>query len=149
MIHQAGEAARDVAMQLRHRTQAAGRRASFVMGREILAMILNHFKTPGVVRNTLFTMKHIVKMQYFGDAQLDQFYHKWMEMSTNMLPEGVPPDNWLRDCLYKKIGNSHLLMIMFDINQFESWDEGDYWLQENVSRSEECHRKGHRQGEGG
>ena len=67
VIHQAGESARDVAMQLRHRTHAAGRRASFVMGREILAIILNHFKTPGV-RNTLFTMEHIVKMQYFGDA---------------------------------------------------------------------------------
>ena len=32
VIHQAGGSARDVAMQLRHRTQAAGRRASFVMG---------------------------------------------------------------------------------------------------------------------
>ena len=45
------------------------------MGREILAMILTHFKTPGL-RNTLFTMEHIVKMQYFGGSQLDQFYHK-------------------------------------------------------------------------
>ena len=43
-----------------------------VMGREILARILNHFKTPGV-RNTLFTMEHIVEMQYFGDSQFDQF----------------------------------------------------------------------------
>ena len=41
-----------------------------------------------------------------------------MELGTNMLPEDVPPDNWLRDCLYKKIGNSHLLM--FDIKQYES-----------------------------
>ena len=31
VIHQAGDSARDVAMQLRHRTQAAGRRPSFVM----------------------------------------------------------------------------------------------------------------------
>ena len=82
------------------------------MGRETLAMILNHFKTPGV-RNTLFAMEHIVKMQYFGGAQLNQFYHKWMEMCTNTLPEDVPRDNWLRDCLCKKIRNSHLLM--FDI----------------------------------
>ena len=93
------------------------------MGREILAMILNHFKTPRA-RSTIFTMEHIVKMQYFGGAQLDQFYHKWTEMCTNMLPEDVPPDNWPRDCLYKKIRNSHLLM--FDIKQYESWDEGDY-----------------------
>ena len=65
-------------------------------------------------------MEHIVKMQYFGDAQLD----KWMEMCTSRLPEDVPPDNWRRDCLYKKIRDSHLLM--FDIKQYESWDEGDY-----------------------
>ena len=32
--HPAGESARDVAMQLSHRTQTAGRRASLVMGRE-------------------------------------------------------------------------------------------------------------------
>ena len=74
VINQSGEAGRDVHMLLRQRTQAAGRRASFAMGREILAMILNHFKNPGL-RNTLFTMEHI-----------DQFYHKWMEMSSNMLP---------------------------------------------------------------
>ena len=80
------------------------------MGREILAMILNHFKTPGL-RNTWFTMEHIVKMQYFGDSQLDQFYHTWIEMCSNMLPEDVPPDNWLRDCLYKKIRHSNLLLI--------------------------------------
>ena len=123
VINQAGEAGRDVQMLLRHRIQAAGRRASFAMGREILAMILNHFKTPGL-RNTWFTMEHIVKMQYFGDSQLDQFYHTWIEMCSNMLPEDVPPDNWLRDCLYKKIRNSNLLL--FDIKQYESWDEGDY-----------------------
>ena len=69
-------------------------------------------------------MEHIVKMQYFGDSQLDQFYHKWMEMCSNMLPEDVPPDNWIRDWLYKKIRNSNLLL--FDIKQYESWDEGDY-----------------------
>ena len=72
-------------------------------------MILKQFKTPGV-RNPLFAMEHIVKMQYFGDARLDQFYRKWIEMCTNMLPEDVPPDNWPRDCLYKKIRNSHLLI---------------------------------------
>ena len=122
VINQAGEAGRDVQMQLRHRTQLAGRQASFVMGREILAMILSHFKTPGL-RNTLFTMEHLYKMQYFGDSQLDQFYHRWLEMNNNMLPDDIPPDNWLRDSFYKKIRNYHLMM--FDIKQYESWEDGD------------------------
>ena len=85
-------------------------------------MILNHFRTRGV-RNTLFTMQHVVKMQSFGTNQIDQFYQKWMEMTNNMLPEDTPPDDWLRDSLHKKIRNSHLLM--FDIKHYESWDEGD------------------------
>eukprot|EP00435_Cladocopium_sp_Y103_P055572 s2333_g18.t1 len=44
-------------------------------------------------------------------------------MVSNMMPEDVPPDIWLRDALYKKIRNSHALM--FDIKQYESWLEND------------------------
>ena len=47
VITQAGDQARHVATKLRMRTQANARRGTFVMGREILAMILNHFRTPG------------------------------------------------------------------------------------------------------
>eukprot|EP00435_Cladocopium_sp_Y103_P024953 s934_g6.t1 len=122
MIQQAGDVARNVSMQLRHRTQAAGRLGGFLMGREILAMVLNHFRTPGVTE-TMFTMEHIVKMTYYGDAHLDQFYDKWTEMVNNMRPEDVPPEDWLRHALYKKIRHSNLLM--YDIKQYESWDEGD------------------------
>ena len=114
--------ARHVAMKLRLRTQAHGRRGTYVMGREILAMILNHFRTPGQ-RETAFTMEHIIRSQYLGDANIEVFYEKWMEMVTNMMPDDIPPDDWLRDVLYKKIRNSHLLM--FDIKQYESWIEGD------------------------
>ena len=72
------------------------------MGREILAMILEHFRTPGQ-RETAFTMEHIVSMKYLGDSNLEVFYEKWMEMVSNMMPDDVPPDDWLRDALYKKI----------------------------------------------
>ena len=92
------------------------------MGREILALILEHFRTPGQ-RETSFTMEHIVSMKYLGDSNLEVFYEKWMEMVSNMMPDDVPPDDWLRDALYKKIRNSSLMM--FDIKQYESWMEGD------------------------
>eukprot|EP00435_Cladocopium_sp_Y103_P017457 s3198_g4.t1 len=62
VITQAGDVARHVATKLRLRTQANSRRGTFVMGREILAMILNHFRTPGQ-RETTFTMEHIVRAQ--------------------------------------------------------------------------------------
>ena len=92
------------------------------MGREILAMILEHFRTPGQ-RETAFTMEHIVSMKYLGDSNLEVFYEKWMEMVSNMMPDDVPPDDWLSDSLYKKIRNSNLMM--FDIKQYESWIERD------------------------
>ena len=46
-----------------------------------------------------------------------------MEIVSNMMPEDVPQDDWLRDALYKKIRNSNLMM--YDIKQYESWLEGD------------------------
>ena len=122
VISQAGDVARHVAIKLRLRTQASNRRATFVMGREILAMILEHFRTPGQ-RETAFTMEHIIQSRYLGDANIETFYEKWMEVVSNMMPEDVPQDDWLRDALYKKIRNSNLMM--YDIKQYESWLEGD------------------------
>ena len=46
-----------------------------------------------------------------------------MEIVTHMRPGDVPPDDWLRNALYKKIRSSNLLL--FDIKQYESWPEGD------------------------
>ena len=122
VISQAGDVARHVAIKLRLRTQASNRRATFVMGREILAMILEHFRTPGQ-RETAFTMEHIIQSRYLGDANIETFYEKWMEIVSNMMPEDVPQDDWLRDALDKKIRNSNLMM--YDIKQYESWLEGD------------------------
>ena len=122
VISQAGDVARHVAIKLRLRTQASNRRSTFVMGREILAMILEHFRTPGQ-RETAFTMEHIIQSRYLGDANIETFYEKWMEIVSNMMPEDVPQDDWLRDALYKKIRNSNLMV--YDIKQYESWMEGD------------------------
>ena len=93
VITQAGDQARHVVTKLRMRTQANARRGTFVMGREILAMILNHFRTPGQ-NESMFTMEHIVRTNYPGDSQLDSFYEKWMEIVTNMRPGDIPPDDW-------------------------------------------------------
>ena len=89
------------------------------MGREILAMILNHFKTPGL-RNTVFTMEHIVKMQYFGDSQLDQFYHKWMEcVRTCFQKMSLRTTGYVTVCIRR----SGINLLLFAIKQYESWDE--------------------------
>lgn len=91
-------------------------------GREILAMILEHFRTPGI-RETLFTMEHLIKLGYPGDNQMDVFFNRWVEITSNMAPADTPPDDWLKTTLYKKIRSSNVLM--FDIKQFESWDDHD------------------------
>ena len=122
MIVQAGEPARHVAAKLGMRTQDSARRGTFVMGREILVMILNHFRTPGQ-NESMFTMEHIVRTVYPGDSQLDAFYEKWMEIVTNTRPGDMPPDDWFRNSLYKKIRSSTLLL--YDIKQYETWLEGD------------------------
>ena len=85
-------------------------------------MILEHFRRPGQ-RETAFTMEHIIQSRYLGDANIETFYEKWMEIVSNMMPEDVPQDDWLRDALYKKIRNSNLMV--YDIKQYESWMEGD------------------------
>ena len=84
VISQAGDIARHVSVKLRLRTQIKSRQGTYVMGREILAMILSHFRTPGV-RETAFTMEHIVKAQYLGDNHIDAFYEKWMEMVLSLI----------------------------------------------------------------
>ena len=64
-----------MAVKLRIRTQANSRSETFVVGREILAIILNHSELPD-----MFTMEHIVRTSCPGDSQLDAVYEKWMEM---------------------------------------------------------------------
>lgn len=65
VITQAGDQARHVATKLRMRTQANARWGTFVLGTEILAMILNHFRTPGQ-NESMFTMEHIVRTNFPG-----------------------------------------------------------------------------------
>ena len=122
VINQAGEAGRDVQMQLRHRTQLAGRQTSFVMGREISSYDPHTLQDPRAQEHIVH-FGTLVQDAVLWDSQLDRFYHRRMEMNNNMLPDDIPPDNWLRDSLYKKIRNSHLMM--FDIKQYESWEDGD------------------------
>ena len=76
------DVARHVAIKLRLRTQASDRRATFIMGRE----------TPDQ-RKIAFTMEHIIQSRYLGDANIETFYEKWMEIVSNMMPEDVPQDD--------------------------------------------------------
>ena len=45
MVENAGEAASEVRIRIRQRSPELAKKGNFLMGREIFAMILNHFRT--------------------------------------------------------------------------------------------------------
>jgi len=45
MVDSAGETASEVKVRIRQRSQVLGKEGNFLMGREILAMVLDHFRT--------------------------------------------------------------------------------------------------------
>jgi len=109
MVDAAGEVAFEVRVKIRQRSQVLGREGNFLMGREILAMILD-FRTTSK-DEVLFNASHIYKLQYRGDKEMDKFLNAWIEIIANMKVEGIPSDNTLRDHLLRKIDGSQALHV--------------------------------------
>jgi hypothetical protein len=84
MVDAAGEVASEVRVRKRQRSQVLGREGNFLMGREILAMILDHFRTTSE-DEVLFNASHIYKLQYRGDKEMDKFLNAWIEIIANIL----------------------------------------------------------------
>ena len=83
MVDSAGETASEVKVRIRQRSQVLGKEGNFLMGREILAMVLDHFRTTSK-DEVLFNASHIYKLQYRGDKEMDKFLHAWIEIIANM-----------------------------------------------------------------
>ena len=66
VIQNGGEAAREVAMKLRQRTQARAKTSSFVKGREVLAMIALNFRTTSHTE-MMFNVQSLYMLKYRGD----------------------------------------------------------------------------------
>ena len=77
MVDAAGEVAFEVRVKIRQRSQVLEREGNFLMGREILAMILGHFRTSSK-DEVLFNASHIYKLQYRGGKE-------WTSSSTHGL----------------------------------------------------------------
>eukprot|EP00435_Cladocopium_sp_Y103_P037133 s3088_g9.t1 len=115
LVENAGEVAYDVKVQIRQRSQELGKKGNFIMGREIFAMILDHFRTTSR-DEVLFNASHIYKLQYRGDKEMDKFLNAWLEIIANMKPEDIPSDVTLRDHLLRKIEGStalHVDLVIF------------------------------------
>ena len=92
------------------------------MGREIFAMILDHFRTTSK-DEVLFNASHIYRLQYRGDKEMDKFLNAWLEIIANMKPEDIPSEITLRDHLLRKIEGSQALHV--DLTIFKSRDKDD------------------------
>ena len=122
MVDAAGETASEVKVRIRQRSQVLGKEGNFLMGREILAMVLDHFRTTSK-DEVLFNASHIYKLQYRGDKEMDKFLHAWIEIIANMKAEDIPSDNTLRDHLLRKIDGSQALHV--DLTIFKGRDNDD------------------------
>ena len=122
MVDAAGETAYEVKVRIRQRSQELGKEGNFLMGREILAMVLDHFRTTSK-DEVLFNASHIYKLQYRGDKEMDKFLNAWVEIIANMKVEDIPSDNTLRDHLLRKIDGSQALHV--DLTIFKGRDNDD------------------------
>ena len=122
MVDAAGEVASEVRVRKRQRSQLLGREGNFLMGREILAMVLDHFRTTSK-DPVLLNASHIYKLQYRGDKEIDKFLNAWIEIIANMKVEDIPSDNTLRDHLLRKIDGSQALHV--DLTIFKGRDNDD------------------------
>ena len=117
MIDNAGEAANDVKQRLHLRLLERGKSLEYVKGREVLAMIIQSFKTTSHTE-VMYNSQHLHEMSYPGDAKLSMFYHRWIEMLANMKPEDRPSETTLRDVLYRKLEHNSPLMKL----DLHTWD---------------------------
>ena len=122
MVDAAGETASEVKIRIRQRSQVLGKEGNFLMDREILAMILDHFRTTSH-DEVLFNASHIYKLQYRGDKEMDKFLNAWIEIIANMKVEDIPSDNTLRDHLLRKIDGSQALHV--DLTIYKGRDNDD------------------------
>ena len=122
MVDAAGEVASEVRVKIRQRSQVLGKEENFLMGREILAMVLDHSRTTSK-DEVFFNASHIYKLQYRGDKEMDKFLNAWIEIIANMKVEDIPSDNTLRDHLLRKIDGSQALHV--DLTIFKGRDNDD------------------------
>ena len=88
MVENAGEVTSEVKIRIRQRSQELGKKGNFLMGREIFAMMLDHFRTTSQ-DETLFNAGHLYKLQYRGDKEMHNFLNAWLEIIADMKPEDI------------------------------------------------------------
>ena len=112
IIHAAGERSHDVQLKVRQMMQkrARGTTPGMVKGREMLALIVDSFRSADNV-DVMYASKHLFDLRFPGDNQLSKFLGQWDEILSGMGTDDMLPDKALRNLLWDKIKDSKVMAL--------------------------------------
>ena len=124
IIHAAGERSHDVQLKVRQMMQrrARGTTPGMVKGREMLALIVDSFRSADNV-DVMYASKHLFDLKFPGDNQLSRFLGQWDEIISGMDADDMLPDKALRNLLWDKIKDSKVMAL--DLSVYDNMLDKD------------------------
>ena len=95
----------DLARTYNEKSEEALKNNDILMGRQLVWMILNYFKTANYL-SMVYSFDTLMEITWYGDARVSEFRHQWNRIVDNM--QERLDDRALRDILYKKMEKSAL-----------------------------------------
>ena len=123
MIASSGDSGKEVAMDIKVMTfdMANKNPPEIIRGRQIVAMILNSFRS-ATHTDLALTGKHLYELTYPGDNKLSLFKSQWIHILSALREDDKPRGLALRDILFDKIKGS--TSMAFDIRYYKNKPEG-------------------------
>ena len=90
--------------------RARGTTPGMVKGREMLALIVDSFRSADNV-DVMYASKHLFDLRFPGDNQLSKFLGQWDEILSGMDTDDMLPDKALRNLLWDKIKDSKVMAL--------------------------------------
>ena len=88
-----------------------------VLGRQLLWLILNSFRTPDHM-GLVYSYDNLMSMEWYGDSSLEQFKSSWHRMVDNLTVEPKLSNNALRDILHKKMTQGNTKIFADDLKHY-------------------------------
>ena len=110
MLRSLPDDAKDVAHDIQLHSERRRRENRLIKGREIIAIILQSFRSSDRSDMT-FTIEHLIRLEYPGDKNMSVFRNNWYDILLNLRKEDTPREITLRDILYHKVKGSRKVSI--------------------------------------
>ena len=108
MLRSAPDDAKDVVHDVQRHSERRQRENRLIKGREIIAIILQSFRSSDRSDMT-FNIEHLIRLEYPGDKNMSVFRNKLYDILLNLRKEENFREITLRDILYHKIKGSRKL----------------------------------------